>query len=502
MLTSIAFAGIGFTGFIGEGIYFNRDSGDGALILNPSGVPTNYLAAKAPNARGDNTGTAVLVDASGTVAGGDRVILGTWSSATWNDTPSSNPSTAQTVTPFNFVAGQVTPEAYLPSISGQRGEYAFTAATPVFSSANSSVVGSVMPSSKLTVDFLGLGNFVDVSLDVLFPAILVGSNLETPLLEQPSIVPTYKLRGSVGTQGSFIGGNVAVSSNACNAGISNCGKGAVAGGFFGPTAGRAGLTFVGASDAHGTFGGAASFAQTSIATQAPTINLGNTGFYAHKDLYFQSNPQGLYGDATFKGELVTSFFQDAGDGNSIIFAHVPTSPNTYGSIGLNTESDFIGWGYWSHAAKIYTVSGASTSTAYSNLHYLIGKPTSIMPTAGTARYDFVSGSAPTLKDAMDNVTVGKIEQSSHMLTDFGTGVVTANINTKTAANATLNITGSATIAGSQFGTTSSASSVQMSGFFTGNLATRAGVVYNANTALGQLQGVAVFGRTSSSGLAN
>ncbi len=504
VLAGVGFAGIGFIGQIGEGIYFNRDSGDGALVLDANGIPTEYLSARSPNAKGVNAGTAVLANASGTVAGGDRVLLGTWSSATWNDTPTT-PATAQTVTPFNFVTGQTTPDSALLSntLVGMRGEYAFTAATPVFSSRNNLVVGSVMSSSKLTVDFLGTGNFVDVSLDILFPATNpVASTSESPQLTQNTVLPTYKLRGSVGTQGSYIAGNVTVSNTACNNGTSNCGKGAVAGGFFGPTAGRAGLSFVGNSTEHGTFGGAASFALAAPVVAPATVDgVGYTMVLAHKDIYKYNLPDEYIGNSIFKGELVTSHLVDNGNNDSTLLMPLSNSVNARGSIGLNGESDFIGWGYWSLAKKVDTVNSPVDTLNIANVHYLIGKPTSYMPNAGTARYDLISGSAPTLKDLAGNVTTGAIESSSHLLTNFGTGNVTVNINTRSAGNTAINFSETARISGGQFNNGSVERNISVSGMFTGAFATRAGVVYNASTTSGQLQGAAIFGRTSSSGLA-
>ena len=121
-----------------------------------------------------------------------------------------------------------------------------------------------------------------------------------------------------------------------------------------------------------------------------------------------------------------------------------------------------------------------------------------MPLTGIANYSLVGGTAPT-------TTLSGISKTGQLLNaslsaNFGStsGTVTANIDTLFGTiPVTINQLASITPGTANFsGSTTSAASSSISGFFTGNQAYRAGLVFTTNSSLGKVTGAAVFQRTN------
>jgi hypothetical protein len=104
-----------------------------------------------------------------------------------------------------------------------------------------------------------------------------------------------------------------------------------------------------------------------------------------------------------------------------------------------------------------------------------------MPTIGSAAYNFVGGTAPTLF----NGTVGTISSASSLSANFATGSVSANIITSFGT-----VSGTAMTSGNTFSTGSG----DITGFFGGPNAKNAGLVYYGFDvgASGHFSGAVVF----------
>ncbi len=170
------------------------------------------------------------------------------------------------------------------------------------------------------------------------------------------------------------------------------------------------------------------------------------------------------------------------------------------------DTDFIGWGYWANADR--TTSGIAV--ALTDVHYIVGRPTPVnqMPGTGPAEYALVGGTAPTATNGGSSVT-GQLVSGSlsadftagqvgvQITTRFGEQSVQFNLPLKAAPNSQPPVL----ISGSTFASTEGAR-VSINGFFSGNLANRAGLVYGLDSGnLGRVTGAAGFSQTSSNGLA-
>jgi hypothetical protein len=169
----------------------------------------------------------------------------------------------------------------------------------------------------------------------------------------------------------------------------------------------------------------------------------------------------------------------------------------------------LAWGRW-----IGTVQGKmnidglltvnETYDENQGLHYVIGLPTPVMPTIGSATYSLVGATSPT--NVAGGVAPGTLNAStSNLSVNFATQTIVANLDVTIAGNG-YNVNGRTTYSGSQFsifsptvtGTggsaCSSGCSAQVSGFFAGASAQRAGVGYQVNDFQNSLQilGAAAF----------
>ncbi|MCJ0763586.1 FecR family protein [Variovorax terrae] len=501
-LVGVALSGYGFTS---DNLPDTRHQTNGTLVLAADGTPESYTAASG-GANGTRTGAATIVSSTGSLETGDYLLIGTWDSSTWKDGASSSPLN---VASSAFVVGVPTSSTSIASLAGQRGEYSLAHATAVLSSTGA--VGTLLPTSKLSIDFLGAGNYANVNLDVEMPG-TTPSGVSQALAVRSDNTTLYKLQGGVTGTGAGFAGSLSVSSDACIQGYASCGIGFVNGFVSGPNAMNAGLTYGGSSSAHGYFGGAATFTKgsqaaipqsqsfTNMASAYAYGSSSNTyfynpsffgGFFSSYDANtYTSGPVEFYpsGAHAFNGDQLSSYY----GGPYSRMAQSGTEPATFGALGKPTDSDFIGWGHWVKAETPYGYSGSSVML--DQVHYIVGVPTPAaqMPVSGTANYALVGGTAPTAtKDGISQV--GQLLGGS-LSADFTYGSVSASIDTKFGNTAVTVSSQGASIYGASF---SGGCGANIRGFFTGNMAYRAGLVYEQNDgALGKIAGAAAFQRST------
>lgn len=504
-----------------------RQYNTGTLVVDPAtGVPSYYLAPN--NDRVSSTAATTVVASSGSIAAGDLLILGTWANSAWTQGSGGvgAGTAAATLSNTAFATGVPTPTTALSSLSGMRGEYAFSAATPVYSTQGS--VGTVLPTSKLSVDFLGAGMFADLSIDLRMPA-LAPTQPITVIGIGSSNSTDFNLRGGLSGIGASFSGGLYVSSAACVATDNNCGVGFANGFLSGPGGAKAGVSFTANNTAYGNFGGAATFAQSSKASTSTTTDVGLVAtsqyLFTATSRFNSTSPQsyGTSGSTFYTGEGVGQYLTSAGFAGSqltgIALAQASSSDfsfnktagaaSSFGAAGKPGDADFIGWGAWAQGTGTGNGfgsggSGGSGSGSSSQLidfvHYIAGQPTpsNQMPTAGTASFGLVGGTAPTA--TLNGVTQTGQLVSGSLSVNFGTSSVGVNVGTKFGTT-NVNVSANATINGSTFATNGCNGNTIINGIFTGNLAYRAGLVYQApGTSVGTVNGAAAFQRTSGSGV--
>lgn len=479
VLTGVAFTGYGLT----SSAFVHPSSGNGALTVGNSSsaaLPVSFANGEIPGESATLSGTGTLVASGGSLATGDYFALGTWSSSIFVTGVSQ-----MAVGPLAFVTGVPTPTTVLASLSGQRATYSFSNATPVFSSITGP--GTLLPSSNLTVDFSGAGNFVNVNLDVSMPS------------------ATYNLRGGVSTKVGQNGfkGQLAVSGPSCLGAPSFCGVGTVDGGFISPNAANAALSFGAYSLVNGFFGGAAIFAKTAQALTPSNSSFtdlrasvmdGSAIITQHE--YASSLPSTTV-TPTFSGNKLVTLVDNTQYSGVLTLQEASPSTGSYGALGAVSDADFLGWGTWVTGSKNYAPAyGAPTSAMLDSVHYVVGRPTpnAQMPLSGAANYAMVGGTAPT-------ATLGGVTQTGQLVSatlsaNFGVGSATANIATQFGA-VPVTISQSASFTPGTANFSGASTSTAVSGFFTGNQAIRAGLVYSTtNGAIGQVTGAAAFQRSN------
>ncbi len=493
---NVAVAGVG----LGEGnvaVYLN------GRLNTDEGDVVGYTASN-----GDTVQVTSLNAVPVTSSPGDPDFLqiGKWGGLTWNQAGATS-----TDSEGAFVMGTPAPTTSFPAI-GQRGRYDLLSATPVYTQGDSTVSGTLLPTSSLSIDFVAAGQFVDVKLDVSMPGarpIPSRSDLENPLVEG-SPTTSYQLRGSAaGVEGAFKG-VLSVDTAACSNG-DNCGTGQVSGFIAGSTAQQAGASFSAdtGSEYHGVIYGAGIFG-LGEGSPTPVISPSNLTIAATSSeslggaIYAGTFASGAA--TTFKGSFLTSYTESGSSGGyggyggaaPPSYAHVPETASQFAAIGAPSESNFIGWGHWAQAVKTtYGVNGAGNSTSpVKDLHYLVGKPTNSfdMPRIGSAGYSLLGGTNPTA--TFNGVTqTGQLLSSSHLEVVFNYGgEVNAYIDTRFGGT-TASLSGIGVINGSRI--QNCGGSAEISGFFTGAGAVRAGIVYQgSHGTLGTIQGAAAFQRSS------
>ncbi|RZJ16033.1 MAG: hypothetical protein EOO54_17860 [Haliea sp.] len=183
-------------------------------------------------------------------------------------------------------------------------------------------------------------------------------------------------------------------------------------------------------------------------------------------------------DARYRG---LRFFNDG-------TANYEGYPEESGSVGYISSGDFIGWGRWASGSR-------GTENGYTdiaNLHYVVGQPTAVMPTSGTAVYSVIGNTTPTSGVYGSGSYFEGTLDSASLSANFGTSKVTASVTTSFNPNTPL--TDTMTITGSTF-----KNSTSMQGFFSGTNASHAGLSYTgpletgAGFGTGTFAGAVVFG---------
>lgn len=156
----------------------------------------------------------------------------------------------------------------------------------------------------------------------------------------------------------------------------------------------------------------------------------------------------------------------------------PVSAGAAASLGTVTGGDFIGWGVWTTGTRTANPSGTLTSA--DRLHYVVGIPTAVMPTSGSASYSLIGSTAPT----RFNGDVGSLT-SATFIADFSGGYVSTSLVTSfgTVSDTSLSVIGSSIAGGNG----------SIRGNFFGANAARAGLVYGGFDFTNQyFSGSAVF----------
>ena len=190
-------------------------------------------------------------------------------------------------------------------------------------------------------------------------------------------------------------------------------------------------------------------------------------------------PEGGNRDATFNpsGELT-----EVAVFGSTRFTLAPSGTHAdFGSDGV------LAWGRWT--GTITTFGRNETYNANQGLHYVIGMPTASMPTTGTATYSMIGATKPTYGDGLS--APGTFTGSLSVIFGVPSGTqVDGSFNVSMPDGKGYNWTGSTTTSSTTFGIFSSLTSANgcsigacscsadVTGFFSGAAAERAGIVYH------------------------
>ena len=411
------------------------------------------------------------------------MVIGTWTAGTWTG------ATPATVTSTGFAAG--IPTASFTGVTGKRASFALANATPVYTSIGSTA--GTMTGGSLNVDFDSSAtptSFIGVDLNVSMPA------------------QSYNLKGSVLGTGSGFTGKVSMSNSDCIAGTgaNTCGLAVINGGFSGANAKNALLSFSATSLVNGNFGGAASLTQSTAPLSIPTnntltdlrINLSDISQTVVGQTYATATPNTV--TTSFVGERLTGITdRNAATFSTLTIKDNNVSPGGYGSIGVISSADFVGWGNWITGQKQNVVDspvpctgGCTTTNALNSVHYIVGRPTATMPMTGTANYQLAGSTAPTSTLQGTGQLV-----SASMNANFGLGTANVLVNALFGGSTTVAFTQGVTFTpGSPTFSGSNSVITTVSGFFTGSNAYRAAAVYgtSAVSAAGQVSGAVVFQR--------
>lgn len=165
------------------------------------------------------------------------------------------------------------------------------------------------------------------------------------------------------------------------------------------------------------------------------------------------------------------------------------------TVAFSATDGIIGWGRW--------VGGPTTGTPPQPLtgvfDYVVGIPTAVMPTTGTATYGLMGYTSPTVSNGSTGYTV-----NGSLSANFATPAVAVNMTVGNSTANSFNFVGSVPIAGSTFASTTFTTTgggctglcvTSVNGFFAGANASRAGLTYSiAGTPVGSIQGVAAFAK--------
>jgi hypothetical protein len=231
---SLAYAGAGLKGGT---LADNRLYAEGLASFAGS----DFLSYTAQTGEQATLGTTTILDQSGSSAGADVLILGTWQGSVWSlgnmDTP---------VSPAAFVMGSVTPvpQAGIAALFPTSASYSKDSATPVFSSSGAT---GTLSSASIFIGAFSVPT-INISLKVDFAAY------------ESLPAETYNITGNGTLSSTTFSVPLSTIPASCPTSCTTSGK---ANGFFvGPTAGRAGLSFTTNTAFHALIGGAATFSLT------------------------------------------------------------------------------------------------------------------------------------------------------------------------------------------------------------------------------------------------
>ncbi|MBP6851030.1 MAG: FecR domain-containing protein [Rhodoferax sp.] len=357
-----------------------------------------------------------------------------------------------------------------------------------------------MPSSG-TAHFGLLGGTVPTAWDSETHTLLFGTLVDASLRVD---FLSGHLMGSVNTTFTVDGETVAInildyaSIHGATFQSTGCEDGYFSGFFTGNQASRAGLAYGRDYTDVGEVRGTAVLVNGGLVTEESGIF---AMFASGDDFIFDDEPRGdptYGGSASFIGTYLLTHDDEHYNGSSILSTN--SSSGTSGALGAVGDADFIGWGYWANA----NAQGPVGNGNLRDVHYLVGRPTpdGQMPVTGTATYDLAGGTRPTATSG-GTTLVGTLLGAT-LNANFGAGYVEATVNTQFTqvggAVVNVNINDFASISGSRF-TSVGCPNGTVNGFFAGNLAARAGIVYSkSGTPVGLVRGAAGFNRGASSGL--
>lgn len=161
----------------------------------------------------------------------------------------------------------------------------------------------------------------------------------------------------------------------------------------------------------------------------------------------------------------------------------PTINAFAGSAGSTDAGDFIGWGSWTTGTR------NPSTTNINDLHYIVGQPTLVMPTAGTLSYNLIGQTPVTGYDTSVQAAVASGTLTSATFSvNFGTAKLSMGVVTTLGGFAASNIS----VAGGQFSYSNGGPVFTVDGFFTGVNASRAGMVYTGTNGNIRYSGAAAF----------
>jgi hypothetical protein len=356
---------------------------------------------------------------------------------------------------------------------------------PMTGTASYTLIGGTAPTAYDGESLL-VGTLASAGLNVDFSASRVNAFVNTVFTSGGQSIPV-QISGYGETDGSTY------QSTAYDGGYYGDG-GTFYGFFIGDQAKHAGMVYEGYDDAIGSVQGSAVFLKTG-AGLAFTEQAGMSAMFASADEYlFDYYPRGEINPSIGSGYFVGNqlYLHDDGEdsyngygyGGGSTYLSTSSAVTDYGSVGNAGDADFIGWGYWAKGRE----TGYNNNTSVNGVHYLVGRPTAAnqMPSNGTATYSMVGGTTPTAT-ANGTTIMGRLLGAS-MDVDFSNSSASATISTDFQQNgATVPVTIQETnmyIGGSWL------CGNNIRGFFTGNEATRAGLIYKKDTesAVGTVSG--------------
>lgn len=400
-----------------------------------------------------------------------------------------------------FVMGAPASAAGLTAMASSlpSARYNLLQATPVFSTNSSTgqsrVSASLTSNSYVNVDFAGVGNYIDVNLNVLF----------TTSGEENGNV---NLRGSGRSTGSTFGGTLATTSEACTAGTDICAPGNFQGFFSGPagSANYLGLTYGSGTSGFGRFAGAAVFGNpTPISPSLPAaLGVNYHLSYAHSEIKGGANTESLsVVSATgqtvnvLPGQVLNQYQATVGSQLTQLDRGPASATDQSGSIGRYGDADFIGWGYWTGGTR---TQGAGATTNLSGAHFLIASPASGLSAFEGSnvqmQYKFLGGTNPTATSSSGANSTGTLLNATLQVNYSATPAVDAGVTVQFGGTTlpTLSISGMGlNLTTGSFG--SATSPLRVNGTLSGNQGSYGGFVYGFNDAnLGAVRGTAVFQR--------